>query len=61
VYAVKSSARAELLNHIMDASAHIRNNQPSLLKSVTSISFRATMCINNHGDHFEHFIIISIK
>jgi hypothetical protein len=57
VYAVKSSTRAELLNHIMDASSHIKNDQPSLLRSVTSISQMVTMCIvDNHVGHFEHLL-----
>jgi hypothetical protein len=38
VYAVKLGTRAELLNHVMDASVHIRNNKPSLMRSVTSLS-----------------------
>jgi hypothetical protein len=38
VYAVNSSTRAELLNHIMDASMQIRNDIPSLMRSVTSLS-----------------------
>jgi len=33
VFAVKSSIRAELLYGIMDASAHIRNDKPSLTRS----------------------------
>jgi hypothetical protein len=36
VYAVKSIAQSELLNRIMDAFAHIRNDEPSLMGSVTS-------------------------
>jgi hypothetical protein len=42
MYTVKSSTKAELLNRVMDASAHIRYDKPSLMRSVTSLS-RATM------------------
>jgi hypothetical protein len=35
VYAVECSAGAEMLNRIMDVSAHIRKDKRSLLESVT--------------------------
>jgi hypothetical protein len=47
VYAVKSSARGERLNRTFDASAYIRNDGPSLRRSVTSFSRKATMCIES--------------
>jgi hypothetical protein len=53
VNAVKSSSRAELLNLIMEASAHIRKDRPSITRSVTSLLLRVTMCIDNRGGHFE--------
>jgi hypothetical protein len=38
VYTVKLSTRAELVDHIMDVSMHIRNDKPSLMRSFTSLS-----------------------
>jgi hypothetical protein len=52
VYAVRSSTRAELMNHIMDDSMHI-NHKPSIVRSITSFSGMATMCIHNQGSHFK--------
>jgi hypothetical protein len=40
VYALKSSTRAELLNHILDASTHTKNNKPSFVRSFISLSQR---------------------
>jgi len=34
VYAVKLSTRAELFSHIMNPSEHIRNDKPSVMRSV---------------------------
>jgi hypothetical protein len=56
VYAVKSSARAELLNLIMDSSVHITDDQPSLFRSLTSISLRATVYMDDQGGHCEHLL-----
>jgi hypothetical protein len=47
VYAVKLSMRAELLKHIMDYSTHTRDDKSSHMRSVTSLSQRCTMCIDN--------------
>jgi hypothetical protein len=44
VYAVKLSTMSELLNYIIDASTHTKNEQQSLLRSVTSISRSIIMC-----------------
>jgi len=56
VYIVRWSTRAELLNHIMDASAHIRNDKPSLMRSSTAPSRRVTMYVDSQGDHFEQLL-----
>jgi hypothetical protein len=56
VYAVKSSTGAEMLNRITDAYAHIKNDQTSLLKSVTSISRRDTAFTGYYGAHFEQLL-----
>jgi hypothetical protein len=61
VYAVKCSIRAELLNRIMNASGHIRNNKPSLMRSVTLLWRRATMYINWEVIWRNYFIRISIS
>jgi hypothetical protein len=37
----------------MDASVNIRKDRPSLMRSLTSLSPWATMCIENQGDHFK--------
>jgi hypothetical protein len=61
MFAVKSSTKAELLNGIMYASAHI-NDKPSLIRSVTSPSRRATMCIDNKGGRLQQlFSSLSIS
>jgi hypothetical protein len=60
-YAVKFSTRAELLNHIMAASAHIMDDQPSCSRSVTSISQRATLCIDNHREVISSTYFTSIS
>jgi len=56
VYAVESNTRAELLNRIMDAYAHTRNDKPSVTWSVASFSRRATVCIDNKRSHFQQIL-----
>jgi hypothetical protein len=56
MYAVELSTRAELLNHIMDASVHIRNYKPSFMRSVILLSRMATMCIGNQGGNLEKLL-----
>jgi len=46
----------ELLNHIMDASMHIRKDKPPLTWSATSFLQRAMMCTANQGGHFEQLL-----
>jgi hypothetical protein len=47
VYAVTSGTRDDFLNSTMDASAHVGNDKPSLMRSDTSLPRRATTCVAN--------------
>jgi len=49
---MKLNTGAELLNDIMDAYAHERNEKLSLTNSVPSLCGRATMCVDNQGGNF---------
>jgi hypothetical protein len=60
MYAVKSSIKDELLNRIMDDTTHIRNEEPPLVKFVTSLSRRATMCVDNQGIISSSYFISTI-
>jgi hypothetical protein len=53
IHAVKSRTVAELLNHTLDASMHIRNDKPSLNRFVTSLSQRATICTDKQRGYFQ--------
>jgi hypothetical protein len=53
----KSSVRAKLLNLILDAFAHLGRDKPSLKRSVTSVSRKFTMCIDNQEGPFKRLLL----
>jgi hypothetical protein len=50
VCAVKSNTGAELLNSIMNVSAHIRNDK---LSGVSYVTFMKRHNVHNQGDNFK--------
>jgi hypothetical protein len=61
MYAARLSTRADLLSHVMDASALIRNDTAPFNELCYFTFSKGHIIIDNQGHHLKHFSSININ